>query len=213
MTVLCKKKKFVADGVFYAELNEFLKKQLAEFGYCGMEHRVTPQRTDIYIRATKAREVMGEKNIRLRQLTSMVQKRFNFPDGGVALFTDRVLKRGLSASAQAESLRYKLLGQVAVRKACYNILRLAMDAGAQGIEIIVKGKLRQQRAKSMKFRQGYMVKSGNAAGVYVDEVKRGVAMRQGIMGVQVAIMIPRGEPGFKPQPDKFEIPEMKKEVA
>eukprot|EP01083_Nonionella_stella_P039834 108354_1 len=107
MTILDKKKKFVADGVFYAELNEFLKRQLAEFGYCGMEHRVTPQRTDIYIRATKAREVMGEKNVRLRQLTSMVQKRFSFPEGGVALFTDRVLKRGLSASAQAESLRFK----------------------------------------------------------------------------------------------------------
>eukprot|EP00760_Papus_ankaliazontas_P039526 PhM_4_TR9618/c0_g1_i2/m.54263/K02985/RP-S3e, RPS3; small subunit ribosomal protein S3e len=211
MTVLCKKKKFVADGVFAAELNEFLKRQLAEFGYCGMEHRVTPQRTDIYIRATKARDVMGEKNVRLRQLTAMVQRRFNFPEGGVALFTDRVLKRGLSAAAQAESLRYKLLGQVAVRKACYNILRFAMESGAQGIEVIVKGKQGQQRAKTMKFRQGYMVKSGNAAADCIDSVKRSVQLRQGILGIKLSIMLPPGEATYKPQPDKFEIPYPKKE--
>ena len=32
-TVASKKRKFVADGVFRAELNEFLMKELAENGY------------------------------------------------------------------------------------------------------------------------------------------------------------------------------------
>ena len=34
---------FVADGVFKAELNEFLTRELAEDGYSGVEVRVTPQ--------------------------------------------------------------------------------------------------------------------------------------------------------------------------
>eukprot|EP00008_Paramoeba_atlantica_P005710 CAMPEP_0201475820 /NCGR_PEP_ID=MMETSP0151_2-20130828/1178_1 /ASSEMBLY_ACC=CAM_ASM_000257 /TAXON_ID=200890 /ORGANISM="Paramoeba atlantica, Strain 621/1 / CCAP 1560/9" /LENGTH=211 /DNA_ID=CAMNT_0047856023 /DNA_START=63 /DNA_END=698 /DNA_ORIENTATION=+ len=209
MGPISKTKKFVADGVFYCELDEFLQRHLAEYGYCGVEHRVTPQRTDLYIRVTKAREVMGPKNVRLRQLTALVQQRFNFPEGGVALFTDRVVRRGISAAAMAESLRYKLLGQVAVRKACYNTLRFAMESGAQGIEIVVKGKVRQQRAKSMKFRQGYMIKSGDATGSFVDSIKRSVLLRQGIMGIKLSIMLPAGEPGVKAQPDKFEIPEPK----
>jgi hypothetical protein len=35
------------DGVFYAELNEFFTRELAEEGYSGVEVRVTPTVTDI----------------------------------------------------------------------------------------------------------------------------------------------------------------------
>jgi small subunit ribosomal protein S3e len=48
-----KKKKFVADGVFHAELHSFLSKALATAGYAGIEVRVTPIKTEIRIRATK----------------------------------------------------------------------------------------------------------------------------------------------------------------
>ena len=58
----------------------------------------------------------GEKGRRIRELTSVVQKRFNFPDGGVELYAEKVMNRGLCAVAQAESLRYKLLGGLAVRR-------------------------------------------------------------------------------------------------
>jgi hypothetical protein len=34
--------------------------------------------------------------------------------------------------------------------------------GAKGAEVVVSGKLRAQRAKSMKFIDGYMIKSGQA---------------------------------------------------
>lgn len=50
---------FVADGVFYAELNELLTRELAEHGYSGVEVRVTPLRTEIIIRATRTQNVLG----------------------------------------------------------------------------------------------------------------------------------------------------------
>lgn len=46
----------------------------------------------------------------------MVQKRFNFPPDSVELYAEKVSDRGLCAVAQAESLRYKLLGGLAVRR-------------------------------------------------------------------------------------------------
>ncbi|KAF6140540.1 hypothetical protein GIB67_035567 [Kingdonia uniflora] len=58
---------------------------------------------------------MGEKGRRIRELTSVVQKRFKFPDNSVELYAEKVNNRGLCAIAQAESLRYKLLGGLAVR--------------------------------------------------------------------------------------------------
>ena len=42
-------------------------------------------------------------------------------------------------SAQAESLRYKLIGGLAVRRACYGVLRLIMESGAKGCEVAVSG--------------------------------------------------------------------------
>ena len=51
----------------------------------------------------------------------------------------KVANRGLSATAQCESLRYKLLGGLAVRRACYGVLRLVMESGAKGVEVVVTG--------------------------------------------------------------------------
>ncbi|EDN02350.1 hypothetical protein HCAG_00214 [Histoplasma mississippiense (nom. inval.)] len=148
---ISKRRKFVADGVFYAELNEFFQRELAEEGYSGVEVRVTPTVTDIIIRATHTQEVLGEQGRRIRELTSLIQKRFKFPENSVSLYAAKVQNRGLSAVAQCESLRYKLLNGLAVRRACYGVLRFIMESGAKGCEVVVSGKLRAARAKSMKF--------------------------------------------------------------
>ncbi len=100
---------------------------------------------------------MGEKGRRIRELTSIVQKRFNFPENTVELYAEKVTNRGLSAVAQAESLKYKLLAGLAVRRACYSVMRLVMESGAKGVEVVVSGKLRAARAKAMKFKDGFMV--------------------------------------------------------
>jgi len=195
MTTLSKKRKLVADGVFYAEINALFERELGEDGYSGVEVRVTPMRTEIIIRATRTQNVLGEKGRRIRELTSLVQKRFNFPEGNVELYAERVANRALCAIAQAESLRYKLLGGLAVRRACYGVLRFIMENGAKGCEIIISGKLRGARAKAMKFKDGYMVKSGNAVNMYVDEAVRHLLLKQGILGIKVKIMLPHDPQG------------------
>ena len=44
---ISKRRKFVADGVFRAELNEFFTRELAEEGYSGCDVRVTHARTEV----------------------------------------------------------------------------------------------------------------------------------------------------------------------
>merc|ERR1712165_137674 len=95
----------------------------------------------------------------------------NFDEGAVELYAERVQNRGLCAQAQAESLKYKLLGGLAVRRACYGVVRFVMEA---------TGKRRGQRAKAMKFGDGYMIKTGHAGQVYTDTAVRHVLMRQGV---------------------------------
>ncbi|XP_001599651.1 40S ribosomal protein S3 [Nasonia vitripennis] len=215
-TTISKKRKFVGDGVFKAELNEFLTRELAEDGYSGVEVRVTPQRTEIILMATHTQSVLGEKGRRIRELTSVVQKRFNFKDHSVELYAEKVATRGLCAIAQAESLRYKLIGGLAVRRACYGVLRFIMESGAKGCEVVVSGKLRGQRAKSMKFVDGLMIHSGEPTNDYVNTATRHVLLRQGVLGIKVKIMLPwdpNGKNGpKKPLPDNVIVQEPKEET-
>jgi len=211
-----KKRKFVADGVFYAELNELLQRELAEDGYSGVEVRQTPARHEIIIRATRTQNVLGEKGRRIRELTAVVQKRFNFPPGSVELYAEKVLNRGLCAVAQAESLRYKLLGGLAARRACYGVVRFVMESGALGVEVMLSGKVRGQRAKSMKFSDGYMIAAGDPTRQYIDGAVRHVLLRQGVLGIKVKIMLPydpAGRMGPKhPMPDKVDVFEPKEDI-
>merc|ERR1711911_482463 len=88
---ISKKRKFVAGGVFKAELNSFLTRELAEDGYSGVEVRLAPTRTEIIILATRTQNVLGEKGRRIRELTSVVQKRFGFQEGTVELYAEKLL--------------------------------------------------------------------------------------------------------------------------
>merc|ERR1712083_952617 len=146
----------------------------------------------------------------------MGQKRFGFAEGSVELYAEKVAQRGLCAIAQAESLRYKLVGGLAVRRACYGVLRFIMESGAKGCEVVVSGKLRGQRAKSMKFTDGLMIHSGDPMNDYVDMAVRYVLLRQGVLGIKVKIMLPWDPQGKlgpkKPLPDHVSIIEPKEEV-
>uniref|UniRef100_A0ACB8FFN3 40S ribosomal protein S3 n=1 Tax=Sphaerodactylus townsendi TaxID=933632 RepID=A0ACB8FFN3_9SAUR len=183
---ISKKRKFVADGIFKAELNEFLTRELAEDGYSGVEVRVTPTRTEIIIPLQ------------------------------IQLYAEKVATRGLCAIAQAESLRYKLLGGLAVRRACYGVLRFIMESGAKGCEVVVSGKLRGQRAKSMKFVDGLMIHSGDPVNYYYHTRVSHVLLRQGVLGIKVKIMLPWDPSGKigpkKPLPDHVSIVEPKEEI-
>jgi len=67
---------------------------------------------------------------------------------------------------------------VQVRRACYGVIRTVMEAGALGIEVIVSGKARVQRAKSMKFKSGFLITTGNPAKMFVDKATRHCMMKQ-----------------------------------
>lgn len=78
-----------------------------------------------------------------------------------------------------------------------------MESGAKGCEVVVSGKLRAARAKSMKFTDGtystrlniitkliiwtlgFMIHSGQPARDFVDYAVRHVLLRQGVLGIKV----------------------------
>ncbi|KAJ7508017.1 hypothetical protein B0H11DRAFT_2308210 [Mycena galericulata] len=133
------------------------------------------------IRATRTQEVLGEKGRRIRELTALVQKRFKFPENSLELYAEKFQYRGLSAITQCESLRYKLLGVLAVRRACYGVLRFVLESSTKGCDVVVSGKLHTAHAKST---HGFMIRSGQPA---VDFVVCHVLLRQGVFGIKVKL--------------------------
>merc|ERR1711936_431158 len=196
--------------------DEFFKRELAEDGYSGVIVRKS-KTCEIIIIATRPSQVLGEKTRRIRELTAIVNKRWGHEQGQIDLYVERVANRGLSAVAQAESLRYKLLGGLAVRRAAYGVLRFVMEQGARGCEVVISGKIRGQRAKGMKFVDGMMIHSGYPTREYVDTAVRHVLLRQGVLGVKVKILKPHDETGMNgpklQYPDIVTILEPKEETS
>ncbi|GKT27447.1 Ribosomal protein S3, eukaryotic/archaeal like protein [Aduncisulcus paluster] len=201
------KRKTISEGLFRAELDALFAKELARQGYAGLEVFTTPRKTNITVKATRVKEVYGEKNRRIQELQSVVEKRFGMKPGQVIICCDKIQEKGLSAEAQVESLRYRLEAGLPIRRAAYAVIRSVMEAGARGVEVIVSGKLRAQRAKSQKYRDGFLLRTGQPKIDNVDVAVRSISMRSGMIGVKVKICQPV-RPSV-PQPDFITIREPK----
>ena len=186
------KKKFVADGVFRAELNEFLTRTLGEEGYAGIEVRATSMATEIRVRCAQAKKMLSKPNRKIKEIKSLIQKRYNFNDEDNKV--DLAIKpvpydKNLCAAANVETLKFKLLNGTPVRMAANNILGTVMRrGGAIGCEVLIAGKVRGQRAKAQKYAQGYQVSTGQPKNDFIDIAVRSVELRQGVLGLKVKIM-------------------------
>lgn len=173
----------------------------------------TSSQTTVTLYATQIDKVVGENNTKIRELNSLIRKRFKYAKDTLDLFARKVPNRGVSAAVQAESLKFKLMNGFPVRMAANGVIRFVMKSGAKGIEVAVSGKIRAQRAKTMKFKDGYFISSGEPRRVFVDEAVRHVGLKQGVLGVKVRIMLAHDPQGIlgpkKPLPDFVEIIEPK----
>jgi len=156
--------------------------------------------------------------IKIKELHGLIEQRFGFKqstDRKFVLLAKQTQNNGICAQEQAENLKKKFLLGVPVRTGAMKVIRDMLRQGAKGVEVIVSGKLRQQRAKSMKFRDGYMIHSGQPRVTYMTTAVRHIDLRTGIMGIKVRIMLPyAGEhkKGFgidKPLPDIIKFKEEK----
>ncbi|EDS38800.1 ribosomal protein S3 [Culex quinquefasciatus] len=66
-----------------------------------------------------------------------------------------------------------------VQKLIRDLRRACLESGAKGSEVVVSGKLRGQRAKSMKFVDGMVIHSRDPCNEYSDTATRHILLRQG----------------------------------
>lgn len=189
--------RFIKFGLIYAEINEYLSKEFQDDGYSGCEikHHTLP--IQIVLRISKpAQEIIGNNKMRIKQVRSLIAKRLELPNNGIEILVEMIKKKGLCPLTQAENIRSKLIAGMAVRRAVNGAIRAIKDDGAQGCEIIISGKTKGQRARSMKFVDGLLIHSGQPKQDYMRDGFTSVLLRQGVLGIKVRIMLPFDENGI-----------------
>ena len=191
------KRKFVADGVFRAEVNGLLTKALVEFGYSGSEINFSANSTEIRVLLSKYNDIMNQEKLhKIKELESIIKQRFGFnkrKNHKLTLKAKMTDHKGVCAQEQCELLKLKMVAGVPVRTAALSIIRLLLKRGAKGCEVIVSGKLRQQRAKATSFKDGFMIHTGEPRELYIDAATTSLELKQGMLGIKVRIMLPYNE--------------------
>jgi len=181
-------KKFVAEGITKALVNEFLAEELERAGYGGMQMNRTPMGTQITVYAEKPGMVIGKGGKLIRKITRDLDRRFRLDNPQIDV--QDVGRGDLNGRVVANRLASSLERGWYFRKAGQSMMRRVMDAGALGCEIVISGKLTGPRSRTEKFIAGYIKHSGKPAIELVDRGYSVAVKKLGVIGCQVRIIPP-----------------------
>ncbi|EOB14061.1 40S ribosomal protein S3 [Nosema bombycis CQ1] len=189
-------KKVIANGILYAEIKEFCEKALIPEGFSSVDIRFDENPIKIVLKVVKPHELTGEKKFKLKQLQHLFASRLNVPEMNINIIIDKVVEKGLCPVFQANLIKEKMLAGVQYKRAANLVLRNTKFAGATGCLITISGKLKGLRACTKKFLEGVVIKSGQPSKDYVKKYTTTVNTKQGVIGVQVSIMLPHDPEGI-----------------
>ncbi|NOZ59080.1 MAG: 30S ribosomal protein S3 [Euryarchaeota archaeon] len=181
-------RKFIEDNIRKFEVKEFLQRELERAGCGEIEIQRTPLGTRVIVHVQRPGLVIGRKGQAIRKLTTILKTRFGLDNPQVEVNELEVPE--LNPNVMARSIANALERGIHFRRAAYTALRRIMEAGARGAEITISGKLTGERAKSVKFVDGYLKHCGEPAMMYVKEGYAVAAPKPGVIGVKVKIMPP-----------------------
>ena len=184
-------KHFINEYVKKAEIDEFLWKEFERAGYGGVNITRTPLGTNIVIYAMRPGIVIGRGGETIKNLAKVLEEKFNLPNPQISVAEIEIPE--LNPYVMASRIAAALRRGVHFRRVGFWALNRIMSAGALGAEIIISGKLRTERARVEKFRDGYIPKSGEPAMRYVRKAVAHVQLKPGIFGVKVLIVSPDAE--------------------
>ena len=181
-------KKFVAEGLSKALVNEYLAEELERAGYGGMVMNRTPMGTQITVYAEKPGMVIGKGGKLIRKITRDLDRKFHLDNPQIDV--QDVSHGDLNGRVVANRLASSLERGWYFRKAGQSMMRRVMDAGALGCEIVISGKLTGPRSRTEKFISGYIKHSGKPAIELVDKGYSVAVKKLGVIGCQVRIISP-----------------------
>jgi small subunit ribosomal protein S3 len=182
-------KKFVGFKKEELSVKEYVKNALGKGRISNVSIEYTPLGEKIIIATSKPGLVIGRKGEKIDELTYVTKKKFHFDNPHIEIreIKNPLLDAQLVADEIAIALERE--GSLKFKVIAYKMLQAIMNAGALGVEIVLSGKLPSERARSWRFAQGYLKKTGEPAKV-VDRATSQATTIPGVVGIKVAILPP-----------------------
>lgn len=182
-------KKFVKLKGEELEVREYVKKSIGKGRISEVSIEYTPVGEKIIVSTNRPGIVIGSRGEKINELTMTLKKRFRLDNPHIeireitqSLFDAQIVADEIAIQIERKgSLKFKLIA--------YRMLESIMKAGALGVELVLSGKLPSDRARSWRFAQGYLKKTGDPARV----VRRAMAQAKtmmGVIGIKVSILPP-----------------------
>ncbi len=180
-TVRLKKEEFA--------IKESVKKMLGKGKVSKVRIEYTPVGEKIIISTNKPGLIIGKGGEKLNEITEYLRKNFKFEN--LHLDVEEIMEPEFDAQVIADEIALGLerFGPLKFKILAYRNLEKVMRAGALGCEIRLSGKLPSSRAKTWRFAQGYLKKTGDSAKV-VDRAQARAETKPGTVGIKVSILSP-----------------------
>jgi small subunit ribosomal protein S3 len=170
-------------------MKEEIKKEIGKGKVSKVRIEYTPVGEKIIISTNKPGLIIGRGGEKINALTTMIKKKFSLENPHIEI--DEIMQPEFDAQLVADEIALALerLGPLKFKVVAYRMLQRIMKAGALGAELRLGGKLPGARARSWRFAQGYLKKTGDSAKI-VDRAQAISHTKPGVVGVKVAILAP-----------------------
>jgi small subunit ribosomal protein S3 len=170
-------------------IKESVKKMLGKGKVSKVRIEYTPIGEKVIISTSKPGLIIGKGGEKLNEITEYLKKNFKFEN--LHLDVEEIMEPEFDAQVIADDIALGLerFGPLKFKILAYRSLERVMKAGALGCEIRLSGKLPSSRAKTWRFAQGYLKKTGDSAKV-VDRAQSRAETKPGTVGIKVSILSP-----------------------
>ena len=182
-------KKFVVFKKEEFGVKEYIKQELGKGRISNVSIEYTPIGEKIMIATSKPGLVIGRRGEKIDALTRVLKKRFKLDNPHIEIVEIREPKLEAQLVADEIALLLERRGALKFKVIAYRMLQDIIRVGALGVEIVLSGKLPSDRARSWRFSQGYLKKTGEPSKV-VNRAQSQAMTMGGVVGISVSILQP-----------------------
>ncbi len=182
-------KKFVKFKQEELGIKEYIKQSLGKGRISDVMIEYTPVGEKIIVATNRPGLVIGHRGEKIQELTDVLKKRFKLDNPHIDI--KEIKSEALDAQLVADSVAIQLeqKGSLKFKIIAYKTLSSIMNAGALGAELALSGKLPSERAKTWRFTQGYLKKTGDPSKVVQKAIAQATT-QMGVIGIKVSILPP-----------------------
>lgn len=182
-------KTFIKKNFNKMELENYLSKKLERAGFSKLEIIKTPLVTRIVLHVAKPGLAIGKSGSTIKELTETITDKFKIENPQIEI--QEIKNANLNAKIIAEKMATMIERGFAWRSVSFRIIKDIMSSGAQGVELVFKGKLAGKggRKRKQRIALGYMKKIGDQS-KFVDTAKAAAYPKAGAIGIKLSIIHP-----------------------